>query len=281
MLVNQRRASPCTKKPYTSFNTKEISVGRREHWSFSGRRWRFMGTCEGPCLPRTWPLRSRVASAKNGSARPACSFAAMPPSPPGNIRVALARAFLLAGDFPRTEAALEQIIAQDQAPHTILERRVSWVWGELALARHQPDVALRLADALIASAPGEAQRAAGQPIPALLKLRGEALFALGQVEEAIHALEEARRGAQDWEALPLLWQIHRALGRAYARTRQKPFAHQAFAAAREVIENVAASLDETELRERFLDTALASLPKEHPLTLRQSVTHAFGRLSER
>jgi DNA-binding CsgD family transcriptional regulator len=199
----------------------------------------------------------------------------------GNIRVALARAFLLAGDFPRTEATLEQIIAQDQAPHTILERRVGWVWGELALARHQPDVALRLADALMASAPGEAQRAEGQPIPALLKLRGEALFALGQVEEAIHALEEARRGAQDWGALPLLWQIHRSLGRAYARAMQKPFAHQAFAAAREVIENLAASLDETELRERFLDTALASLPKEHPLTLRQSVTHAFGGLSER
>src|SRR5260221_11800058 len=79
----------------------------------------------------------------------------------GNIRVAL-----LAGDFPRTEAVLEQIIAQDQAPHTILERRVGWVWGELALARHQPDVALRLADALMASAPREAQRATGQPIPA-------------------------------------------------------------------------------------------------------------------
>jgi DNA-binding CsgD family transcriptional regulator len=133
----------------------------------------------------------------------------------------------------------------------------------------------------MASAQGLAQRAEGQPIPALLKLRGEALFALGQVEEAIHALEEARRGAQDWGALPLLWQIHRALGRVYARTRHKPFAHQAFAAAREVIENVAASLDETELRERFVDTALASLPKEHPLTLRQSVTHAFGGLSER
>jgi len=199
----------------------------------------------------------------------------------GNIRVALARASLLAGDFPRTEATLEQIIAQDRAPHTILERRAAWVRGELALAQRRPDVALRLADALIASAPGEAQRAEGQPIPALLKLRGEALYALGQLEEALSALEEARRGAQVEGALPLLWQIHRSLGRVYAAAKQKQCAHQAFAAAREVIESLAASLDETELRERFLQAALSSMPKEQPRTPRQSATHAFGGLSER
>src|SRR5260370_37010891 len=67
----------------------------------------------------------------------------------GNIRVALARASLLAGDFPRTEAALEQIIAQDQAPHTILERRSVLGRAGPTLARHQPDVALRLAAELI------------------------------------------------------------------------------------------------------------------------------------
>ena len=107
------------------------------------------------------------------------------------------------------------------------------------------------------------------------------MFALDHLEEAIGALEEARRGAQEQGALPLLWQIHRSLGRVYAVARQKQFAHQAFAAAREVIESLAASLDETELRKRFLQAALASLPKEHPLTLRQSVTHACGGLSER
>src|SRR6266566_5831425 len=129
--------------------------------------------------------------------------------------------------------------------------------------------------------PLKAQRAEGQPIPALLKLRGEALFALDQVEEALSALEEARRGAQEQGALPLLWQIHRSLGRVYAAAKQKQFAHQAFAAAREVIESLAASLDETELRERFLQAALSSMPKEQPRTPRQSATHAFGGLSER
>src|SRR6266566_7214528 len=129
--------------------------------------------------------------------------------------------------------------------------------------------------------PLKAQRAEGQPIPALLKLRGEALFALDQVEEALSALGEARRGAQEQGALPLLWQIHRSLGRVYAAAKQKPRAHQAFAAAREVIESLAASLDEAELRERFVDAALASLPKEQPRTPRQSAKDAFGGLSER
>jgi DNA-binding CsgD family transcriptional regulator len=101
------------------------------------------------------------------------------------------------------------------------------------------------------------------------------------VEEAIQTLEEARRGAQEQGARPLLWQIHRALGRVYARAQQKQLAQHELAAAREVIEGMAASLDETELREHFVEAALASLPKEQPLTPRQSAKYAFGGLSER
>ncbi len=79
------------------------------------------------------------------------------------------------------------------------ERRLLWTWGELALAQHKPERALGLANALLASVPGEAtttQEERQQPIPALVKLRGEALFALGRVNEAIAALEQARQAAQ-------------------------------------------------------------------------------------
>jgi predicted ATPase/DNA-binding CsgD family transcriptional regulator len=197
------------------------------------------------------------------------------------LTVSLARALLLGGDLPRAETTLAQLLPPEQTPRSIQERRAAWVRGALLLAQRRPELALRLADELITSAPGEAQKAEGQPIPALSQLRGEALYALGQVEEAIGALEEARRGAQAEGTLPLLWQIQRALGRAYAASGQKPFAHQAFAAAREVIASLAASLDEAEQRARFLEAALAALPKEQPLTARQSAKHAFGGLSER
>jgi DNA-binding CsgD family transcriptional regulator len=156
-----------------------------------------------------------------------------------------------------------------------------WAWGELALAQRKPEMALRLADNLLSTAPGEIQGGEWQPIPMLLKLRGEALFAQGQVDEAISALEEARRGAQEQGALTFLWQILRSLGRVYTASHQKPLARSAFASSREIIASLAASLDDPEQREHFLQAALVTLPKQLPLTERQSAKQAFGGLSER
>jgi RNA polymerase sigma factor (sigma-70 family) len=205
----------------------------------------------------------------------------------GNIAVALAQAARLSGDLPRAAAILEQAIPADHVPCNQWERSLAWAWGQLALAQRQPDLALRRAETLLASAQGfarEEQGVRGQggaSIPALLQLRGEALFALGRLDEAILALEEARRGAQEQGARPLLWQIQRALGSVYAHARQKQRAHEAYAAAREVIADLAASLDEAEQSDRFVCAALASLPKEPPLTPRQAAKAAFDGLSER
>jgi DNA-binding CsgD family transcriptional regulator len=205
----------------------------------------------------------------------------------GHLAVALAQASLLAGDIPRAAAILEQAMPVDHVPCNQWERSLAWAWGQLALAQRQPDLALRRAETLLASAQGfarEEQGVRGQggaSIPALLQLRGEALGALGRLDEAILALEEARRGAQEQGARPLLWQIQRALGSVYARARQKQRAHEACAAAREVIADLAASLGEAEPRERFVCAALASLPKEPPLTPRQAAKAAFDGLSER
>jgi DNA-binding CsgD family transcriptional regulator len=198
-----------------------------------------------------------------------------------DIVASLAQAYLLAGDLPCAEAMLAQALAPEQLPRNLPERRLAWVWGDLFLAQHQPELALDRADALLASAQGKASRVEGQPIPALLHLRGEALFALGQGEQAISALEEASRGAHEQGARPLLWQIQRSLGRVYVRAHEKQHAHSELDAAREVIASLAASLEETELRERFVEAALATLPREQPLTPRQSTTQTFGGLSER
>jgi DNA-binding CsgD family transcriptional regulator len=189
----------------------------------------------------------------------------------------LARAYLLAGDLPHAAALLESARASDHVPRNSAERHLAWVRGELALASQQPQQALRLADALITSAPG---RAEGQPIPALLKLRGEALCALGQVEQALGALEEACRGAQEQGALPLLWQLHGSLARVYTRAKQKLCAHGELVTARQIIAELAASLHDPVQRERFRCTALSYLPQEPPLTPRQSAKQAAGGLSE-
>src|SRR5260370_8530561 len=81
---------------------------------------------------------------------------------------------------------------REQPPANAAERRMSWAWGELALASDEPETALGIADRLLASIPGVAR---AQPIPWLLKLKGEALGALSRREEAIQALEEPTQGA--------------------------------------------------------------------------------------
>ena len=133
-----------------------------------------------------------------------------------NITAYLARACLLQGALPRAEAVLQAVLPREQQPTNAPERRMSWAWGELALASDEPETALNIAERLLASAPGATR---SQPIPWLLKLKGEALGALSRREEAIEALEEARRGALARQEKPLLWQIHRAL-RTTAQTPQ-------------------------------------------------------------
>lgn len=95
----------------------------------------------------------------------------------GNITASLAQAYLLVGDLPRAESVLAQAFSPEQGPRNLQERRMLWAWGELALAQRKPEMALRLASSLLSNVPGEIQGGEWQPIPMLLKMRGEALFA--------------------------------------------------------------------------------------------------------
>jgi DNA-binding CsgD family transcriptional regulator len=196
----------------------------------------------------------------------------------GNITAYLARACLLQGALPRAEAALQAVMARSQQPANSPERRVSWAWGELALARDEAEVALGIADRLLASAPG-ATRA--QPIPWLLKLKGDALGVLSRREEAIEALEEARSGAVARQERPLLWQIDRSLGRQHRRLRQEDLARCAFTSAREEIASLAKTIDDSYLREHFLHAALSTLPREKPASPNRAAKETFGGLTER
>jgi non-specific serine/threonine protein kinase len=131
---------------------------------------------------------------------------------------------------------------------------------------------------LIASAPGDLR---SQPIPRLLKLKGEALVALKRLSEAVEALEEAKRGALERRETPLLWQIHRSLARVYQSRKHQQEASNALAAARKGIESLALTIDDAELREHFLQRALASLPKAKPTSPRRAEAAKFGGLTER
>jgi len=193
----------------------------------------------------------------------------------------LALAHLIRGDAAGAEAALAAVMPPGRSPRHAGERRPVWVWGEVALASGNPAAALRVADDLIASAPGPPS---APPIPALLKLRGEALLALRRPDEAAAALEAARRGAEEREEPPLLWQVRRALARLHLCRRQPAAARREAGAARDVIAALAATIDDAAERDRFARAALATLPavpKGKPPSARRAEAARFGGLTPR
>src|SRR5262249_52797192 len=149
---------------------------------------------------------------------------------------------------------------------------------ELALAQGEPHLALQIALRLIASAPGELHT---QPIPRLLKLKGEALVALKRLSEAVEVLEGAKRGALERRETPLLWHIQRSVGRVYRLLKREQEVSNALVAAREGIGEQSQTIDDAGLREHFLQRALASLPKQKPISPRRAEAKKFGGLTER
>ncbi|HEY6411872.1 MAG TPA: tetratricopeptide repeat protein, partial [Ktedonobacteraceae bacterium] len=174
----------------------------------------------------------------------------------------LALAYLLRREFPRAEAVLKTIMPREQQPSDFFERQAARVWGELALAQGEAARALHIAEQLLVSAPGDAQ----QPIPHLLALKGEALLALKRLEEAAETLENAKLGAEQRQAPSILWRIQRSLGQVYHLLNREEQAQREWSEARDIIAKLAATIDETALREHFLHTALSSLPRGKPLS---------------
>jgi len=178
------------------------------------------------------------------------------------------------------EALLSSVMLPEHDPRSLGERRVAWAWGELFLRQGKPMQALERAESLLASAPG-GKEFRSQPIPALLKLKGEALLALSRLDEAIVALEDAKGGAEMRQDPSLLWQVHRSLGQGYRLHGREEPAQREWAAARQIIGQLTKMIDDEALREHFSQAALASLPREKPLLSRRAIAQQFGGLTER
>ncbi|HEY7343022.1 MAG TPA: AAA family ATPase [Ktedonobacterales bacterium] len=193
----------------------------------------------------------------------------------------LGRAYLINQDLTAAEVTLQAVMPREQSPYTIAERDIALAWGELALARGEFDSALQRAEELLASAPGQRASQHTQPIPHILQVKGEALMSLSRPDEALAALIDARRGALERDARPLLWTIHRSLGRAYQLRQRYDEARKEIASARRLIEELAATVENTALREHFMRSARATLPKERPIRRREAARQALGGLTTR
>ena len=171
----------------------------------------------------------------------------------------LAQTYLLQNEPEPAEAVLDTARGFDTHAQTLGQRLCWCARAELALARDDPAQALQIVDRLIASA---ANLNGGHVIPRLWKLRGEALAALHQVEEAGAVLQAAREAALAQGTRPMLWRIHTALGKVFAAHACQTEAEREFSAAQTMIEQLAANIPEASIRDTFLQRAMAMIPLE-------------------
>jgi DNA-binding CsgD family transcriptional regulator len=181
-------------------------------------------------------------------------------------------------------AHAEKVLSAALDPATPMEtrgQRLAWcARAELALSTGNPALALQIADGLIASA---AHAAAYGPscVPRLWHLRGLALLALGRAAEAESALLAADTGAAVRGFSPLRWRIQAGLGRLYQGLGRRKQAEAAFAIARAIIQELATSVPDAQLRAAFLHATAAQIPRTPNPTPRRAAKHAYGGLTER
>jgi DNA-binding CsgD family transcriptional regulator/tetratricopeptide (TPR) repeat protein len=197
------------------------------------------------------------------------------------LAASLAVACIALHDLSAAEAVLSAVLPREQVPRSNAERHAALSWGELAIAQEAPEVGLRIAEHLLETAPGKRPGEPLQLIPHLLKLKGDALAALGREEDALAALEGAKRGALIREEPAVLWTICRSLARLHRSLHHEDGVRQEVAAAQRVIEAMGATLDDAAERERFIHAALSSLPKTKILSPREAAKRAFRGLTAR
>lgn len=124
--------------------------------------------------------------------------------------------------------------------------------AELVLREGDPSLALEIVERLIGSAPGMSP---GRVIAFLWKVKAEALAAVGQTEQAGILLRAAVENAQATGERSLLWPIHASLARLYSTTHHRTEAARQFAAAHQLIQELADTIPAPGLREGFLRRA--------------------------
>lgn len=195
----------------------------------------------------------------------------------GNVSSYLALSYLMKADTARARAVLAAAMPADDPTGTLPRQRMAWAWGELALAEGEADRAMTVAERLIASVPGDAR----QPVPALLSLRARALIALGRMEEAEADLLSALGEATERHHPTQMWNLQEELARMYESCGRHAEAAVRQAAARDLVDSLAATIDDAALRDQFLAAALRAAASKRPLSLLQAEKAAYGGLTAR
>jgi len=194
-----------------------------------------------------WNRRGTVEAAAAGFPDPECE---------SNARLNMGDALLALGRLDEAEeqfAHVERIVRNPQ-PH---DRWALWSYaqhlchsyGELCLARQEFGTALSYADECIERAEATGRK---KNVVKGRRLRGQALFATGDLAAAEGELLAALEIAKEIGNPPQLWKTYIALGELREKQGKVEESRAAYRDALSVIENVAAALTDESLRETFL-----------------------------
>jgi DNA-binding CsgD family transcriptional regulator len=162
------------------------------------------------------------------------------------------------GEFDRAAAMLGTVARPGTTPRSISQRQCRFAEAELTLARGEPARALAMVDDLAATRPSPSP---DDILPQIMKLRGDALARLRRSAEAEAAYETARSGAVLLGFRPLLWRIEQARGELLLAKGQKAEAEETFQHARDIIAELAETIDDPAVRAAFRERALGRLPQ--------------------
>jgi DNA-binding CsgD family transcriptional regulator/tetratricopeptide (TPR) repeat protein len=212
----------------------------------------------------------------------------------------LASTYIRLGQLDSAESVLAAVFTPDLPMVAMGQRQIWAARAELSLARGEAEQALSIVERLIESAPAgetsevrvtdremtQARRAdfgSLSVIPYLALLRGEALTALGKMKEAERALRAAQTAALDYGLLPIAWRLDVALGQLYQAWGKRDTAAEAFAAARALVETLAAKFADADadLRDNFLRAALAPIGRTALDSARRKAKQESGGLTAR
>jgi DNA-binding CsgD family transcriptional regulator len=186
--------------------------------------------------------------------------------------------YLEQGNLAGAEKLLAENKLPDRKPRLLGERRAALAAAKLALAQGEPRTALEIVERIRASFPDPALQ---RPGPDLLFVKAQAQAALEQWEEALNYLLAAKAVLEQWQIVPLRWEIQTHLYSVYQRLKQPEPARQALETARVLIHRYAEALAGNDLRQHLLAHALAKLPTERPLSVRQARQLTFDGLTGR
>jgi tetratricopeptide (TPR) repeat protein len=174
-----------------------------------------------------------------------------------NAEINLGDDYLLLGDVEQAQHYLEKVYADTQQRGKWGEEWMKWrcsqhlyhSLGELWLIKGDAAQALECADECLKLAGPTLSR---KNLVKGWRLKGQALIAQGQGEQAQEALSRGLTVAQEIGNPPQLWKTYQALGALYEWQADPGGARAAYRSAIEVIEGVAARLQNQELQRTFL-----------------------------